>query len=477
MIKKYYMKLLKYLLIIIVPNILIAQKSWTLQQCVDRALEMNISIKQSKLNYAGSEIEKQGAIGNFLPNINIGSSHSWNVGLNQNITTGLLENVTTQFSSMNLNMNINIYSGLQNVKRLHRANLSILASQYQLEDMSENVALLVANSYLQILFSKESLAVQELQLDITLKELKRIKELVDSGVVPKGDLYEIKANLASQEKNLVDAKNSYYLSKIALAQLLLIDDYENFEIANESYDIPISDVMNRTPQEIFSYAVSNKKEIKIFETNVEIAKKDLEISKALLKPSLSAFYSYSSRIGYSDRLVPTGEIEYAPIGVVEGTGERVIAPYTKMGIANPLSFSEQFDLNAGQNFGLSLSIPILNNLSRRSNVNQTKVNILRSENSLLQKKLDLENTVNQSFNDAKGAFKAYEASQKLVDARELAFQYAQSKFEVGAMNSFDFTQAKQRYELAQSELIRTKYDYIFKLKVLEFYFGVPITVK
>ena len=471
------MKLLKYLFIIIVPNILIAQKSWTLHECVDRALEMNISIKQSKLNYAGSEIEKQGAIGNFLPNINIGSSHSWNVGLNQNITTGLLENVTTQFSSMNLNMNINIYSGLQNVKRLHRANLSILASQYQLEDMSENVALLVANSYLQILFSKESLAVQELQLDITLKELKRIKELVDSGVVPKGDLYEIKANLASQEKNLVDAKNSYYLSKIALAQLLLIDDYENFEIANESYDIPISDVMNRTPQEIFSYAVSNKKEIKIFETNVEIAKKDLEISKALLKPSLSAFYSYSSRIGYSDRLVPTGEIEYAPIGVVEGTGERVIAPYTKMGIANPLSFSEQFDLNAGQNFGLSLSIPILNNLSRRSNVNQTKVNILRSENSLLQKKLDLENTVNQSFNDAKGAFKAYEASQKLVDARELAFQYAQSKFEVGAMNSFDFTQAKQRYELAQSELIRTKYDYIFKLKVLEFYFGVPITVK
>jgi len=477
MIKKYYMKLLKYLLIIIVPNILIAQKSWTLQQCVDRALEMNISIKQSKLDYAGSEIEKQGAIGNFLPNINIGSNHSWNVGLNQNITTGLLENVTTQFSSMNLNMNLNIYSGLQNVKRLHRANLSILASQYQLEDMSENVALLVANSYLQILFSKESLAVQELQLDITLKELKRINELVDAGVVPKGDLYEIEANLASQEKNLVDAKNSYYLSKIALAQLLLIDDYENFEIANESYDIPISDVMNRTPQEIFSYAVSNKKEIKIFETNVEIAKKDLEISKALLKPSLSAFYSYSSRIGYSDRLVPTGEIEYAPIGVVEGTGERVIAPYTKMGIANPLSFSEQFDLNAGQNFGLSLSIPILNNLSRRSNVNQTKVNILRSENSLLQKKLDLENTVNQSFNDAKGAFKAYEASLKLVDARELAFQYAQSKFEVGAMNSFDFTQAKQRYELAQSELIRTKYDYIFKLKVLEFYFGVPITVK
>ena len=472
------MKNLKLLILtFFISGFQIAQEPWTLEACVERAIEMNISIKQSKLDYVGSEIEKKGAVGNFLPTINIGSSHSWNVGLNQNITTGLLENVTTQFTSMNLNMNVNLYNGLLNIKRLHRANLSILASQYQLEDMTENIALLVANSYLQILFSKESLAVQKIQLDITVKELDRINDLVDSGVVPKGDLYEIEANLASQEKTLVDAQNNYYISKISLAQLLLIDDFENFEIANETYEIPISDVMSKTPEEIFGFAVANQKEIKVFETNVAIAKKDLEISKALLKPSLSAFYSYSSRISYSDRLVASDEIVFRSIGVVEGTGERVVAPYNKMTTASPQSFSDQFDLNAGQNFGLSLSIPILNNFSRRNNVNQTKINIIRTENSLEQKKLDLENTVNQSFNDAKGAYKAYAASQKLVFARELAFEYAQNKFQVGAMNSFDFTQAKQRFELAQSELIRTKYDYIFKLKVLEFYFGVPISVK
>ena len=160
------MKILKTLIIFFIcSNIQYAQETWTLEACVNRALEKNISIKQSKLDYAGSQIDKQGAIGNFLPNVNIGSSHSWNVGLNQNITTGLLENFTTQFSSMNLNLNVNLYNGLQNVKRLHRANLAILASQYQLEDMTENFALRVANSYLQILFSKESLAVQKLQLD------------------------------------------------------------------------------------------------------------------------------------------------------------------------------------------------------------------------------------------------------------------------------------------------------------------------
>ena len=131
---------------------------------------------------------------------------------------------------MNLNLNVNLYNGLQNVKRLHRANLAILASQYQLEDMTENVALRVANSYLQILFSKESLAVQKLQLEITKKELTRVNELVMGGVVPKGDVYEIEANLASQEKNVVDAQNAYFLSKIALAQLILIDDYENLKL-------------------------------------------------------------------------------------------------------------------------------------------------------------------------------------------------------------------------------------------------------
>ena len=464
------------LLILFVSGIQYSQEPWTLEACVNRALEMNISIKQSQLDYVNSEIDKKGAIGNFLPNLNVGGSHSWNVGLNQNITTGLLENVTTQFSSMNLNVNVDLYNGLQNVKRLHRANLSLLASQYQLEDMSENVALLVANSYLQVLFSKEALAAQKLQLDITQRELERTKKLISSGVIPKGDIYEVEASLASQEKSVVDAQNAFYLTKISLAQLLLIDDYENFKIANEQYDIPVSDILSKTPTEIFSYAVENKKDIKLIETNVEIAKKDLEISKALSQPRLSAFYSYSSRIGYSDRIVPTGELDFRTIGVVEGTGQNVVAPYPVYETQNPLSFSKQFDLNAGQNFGISLSIPILNNFSTKNNIQRSKINILRSVNSLEQKKLDLENTVNQSYNDAKGAIKAYQASVKLLAARKQAFEYASDKFEVGTMNSFDFSQAKQRYELAQFELIRTKYDYIFKLKVLEFYFGVPITV-
>ena len=452
------------------------QEKWTLEMSVKRAIDENISIKQSELDYVDSEINRKNAVGNFIPNINIGSSHSWNVGLNQNITTGLLENITTQFSSMNLNLGVDIYNGLKNIKQLHLANLRILSSQYQLADMKENISLLVANSYLQILFNKEFIKIQESQLEISKSEVERAKELVSNGVIPKGDLFEFEANLASVEKTLIDAQNNYTLSKIALAQLLLLDDYNNFEIADEEYDLEISSILDKSPQEIFAVAVSNRNEIKLFETNLEIAKKNLEFNKSLLQPRLSAFYSYSTRIAYSDRLIGTGEFQNVPIGFVENTNQRVLTPVQSTKVVGAKSFSEQFDNNAGQNFGLSLSIPILNNFSVKSNVNRSKVNILRNENQLLQKKLDLENTINQAHNDAKGALKAYTASKKSLESRELSYEYAREKFELGAMNSFDFTQVKQRFESAQSDLITSKFDLIFKIKVLEFYFGVPLSI-
>ena len=465
-----------FFILLIISSFSFSQEKWTLEMCVKRAIDENISIKQSELDYVDAEISRKNAIGNFIPNVNVGSSHSWNVGLNQNITTGLFENITTQFSSMNLNLGIDVYNGLKNIKQLHLANLRILSSQFQLADMKEDISLLVANSYLQILFNKEFIKIQESQLELSKSEVERAKELVENGLIPKGDLYEFEANLAGVEKTLIDAQNNYALSKISLAQLLLLDDYQNFDIADKEYELQVSNILDKSPEEIFAVAVSTKNEIKLFETNLDIAKKNLELNKSFLQPRLSAFYSYSTRIAYSDRLIGTGEFQNVPIGFVENTNQRVLTPVQKTKIIGAESFSEQFDRNAGQNFGLSLSIPILNNFSVRSNVDRSKVNILRNENQLLQKKLDLENTINQAHKDAQGAMKAFTASKKSLESRKLSYDYARDKFELGAMSSFDFTQVKQRFESAQSDLITSKFDLIFKIKVLEFYFGVPISI-
>ena len=146
------------------------------------AVEKNISIKQSILDIENAAVDKSNAIGNFLPNFNAQSSHSWNVGLNQNITTGLLENLTTQFSSMGASIGMDIYNGLQNFNRLHRANLNILAKRYQLDDMIDDTKLLVANSYLQVLFNSEILNSQKSQLIVAKEQLKRTSSLIEAGV-------------------------------------------------------------------------------------------------------------------------------------------------------------------------------------------------------------------------------------------------------------------------------------------------------
>ena len=416
-----------------------AQEKLSLKDCIDRAIEKNISIKNSSLDLLNSTENKKTAIGNFVPSFNINGNHSWNTGLTQNITTGILENQTTENSSMNMSVAVDVFNGLANIRRLHRANLDLLAKKYQLEDMKEDISLLVANSYLQILFNKEQLDVQKSQLKISQEELRNAKEKFNNGVIPEGNLFEIEANLALSEQNVIMAENGYQLSKLSLSQLLMFGDSDNFDIADDNYEIPQTDILNKDAKEILEEAMKNRNDIKLAETNLEIAIKDQQISKSALLPSASAYYSYNSRV------------------IMDA----------------PTSLKSQFDLNAGESIGLQLNIPIINGWSSRAGIKKSKLNVLRSKNLLDQTKMDLENTIYQALNDAKGAKKSYEAAKKSEIARKTAYEYAKERFENGALNTINYFQAQQLFETAQSELIKAKYDYIFKIKVLEFYFGIP----
>ena len=430
------MKILKLSTLLLLLSISIqAQEVWTLEKCVNRAIDKNISIKQSQADMKSTSLSKTTAIANFLPSLNLGSSHSWNVGLNQNFTTDPLENMTTTSA----NVGIHLFNGLQNIQQLYRANLSILASQYQLEDMKENISLLVANSYLQILFNRESLGVQKSQLNVANEELIIAKERLNTGIIPQGDVLEIEANVATIEQNVVVAENNFQLSKISLAQLLLISKVDNFEIAQETAIIPKSTILNTNVNSIYLTAVAKRNDVKLAETNLKIAKKNLAISRGNVLPKLSGSYSYNSGVLFNG--------------------------------SNDDSNIIVFPAKAGQVFGLNLSIPIFNGMTNNTNISRNKINIQKSTYALEQVKLDLENTINQAYNDAKGSLKAHQAAEKTLKARKLAYQYAKERFDNGGMNTFNFLQAGQRYEAAQSELIKTKYNYIFKLKVLEFYFG------
>ena len=419
------------------PNVL------TLQDAVDMAVERNINIKQSELNLKNSELNRSDAIGNFLPSIGASANHQWNIGRGVNVTTNIIEEITTQFSSGNINIGLPVYSGSRNVYQLHRANLDLLASKYQLEDIKDDIKLFVANSYLQIMFNSELLGVQKSQLEITEVEYQRTKDLIESGFFSPRQIFEIEANLAAQEQNVVTAENNYRDAKLNLAQILLIDDYESFDIAYEDFSIPFSDILRKNPKEILEKALTFRNDIKLAETNISIAEKDIKISKTFLLPSITSFYSWSTRISYLD-----------------------LAP----------SFEDQFDLNKGQTYGLALNIPIFQGKAIRNNIERTKVNLDRLKYQYDQEKLNLENTINQAYFDLIGAIKLYEASNKTVKSLENAFEDASNQFSIGSINSFDFIQSKQRYEAAVSDNVRAKFDYIFRLKVLEFYFGLPLNI-
>ena len=447
---------------------------YTLEECVLIALDKNISIKQSELELEGASIDKDDAIGNFMPRLSLQSQHIWNNGLSQNITNGLIENLTTQFSSFGGNIGVTIFNGRQNINQLSRANLGIIARQYQLDDMKDDISLFVANAYLQVMFNKELAQVQRFQLELTQEDLERTKSRIEAGVLTKADIYEIEANLASQEQALIQADNNYRLSRISLAQLLLITDYENFNIAAEDFDIPFSDVLMQKPKDIFEKALTIRNDIKLGVANIEVAKKDIDIAKGALMPSLSAFFNYNTRISYSDRFIETGNVIESPIGFVKNDGSLVVTQFPERSVTGSLPFANQFGQNDGQSYGLSLNIPVFSGLSIRNNIKRRKLNLERIENQFEQTKLDLENTINQAYNNTEGALKFYEAAGKTVRARKEAFEMAQSRFEAGVMNSFDFIQAKQRYQISSSDIIRAKFDYTFKLKVLEFYFGLKL---
>lgn len=467
------------LIVMLVCNITIQaqSKKWTLEECVTYAIQNNISIKQSELDSKMALIDKKSAVGRFLPSLNASASHSWNIGLNQDITTGLLQNKTTQFTSAGANVGIDIYRGLQNQNTLRKANLSIVAAKYQLVKMQEDVALNVANAFLQVLFNKENLKVQKEQLRINEKQYARSEELVKAGSIPRGDLLDVKATLALNNQNVITAENSLLISKLSLSHLLQLKDFENFDVVDDTDVKDENNIMAQTPSAIYEKAFEGRTELKIARTNLEIAEKNVAIAKGAFQPTLQGFYSFNSRVAYSDRVtgvMPNTSNPTSIVGFVEGTNQNVLSPNFTRVLGNPAPFFDQFNTNKGQSFGMQLSVPVFNGFSARNNVERSKVSLERSKIAVEQQNLDLQRNVYTAFADAKGALNAYESSVAALEARQGAYNYATEKYSVGLMNSFDFNQSQTLLTNAQSEVLRTKYDYIFKIKILEFYFGIPL---
>ncbi len=442
-------KLTAMLLLFSIGLISAQQRKWTLEECVTYAQENNLTIQQFELDLENARIDKSDAIGNLLPDLNGSISFSSNTGLSFDPTNNRPVNTTQNTSSGSVTSRVNLFNGLINYNQLNRAKLNAIANQYRLDNLVDDIRLNVAVNYLNVLSNKEALKVFEAQYAVTQQDLLRTEQLVSSGVVPQGDLLEIQATAANQEQQIVNGENQVLISRIALAQLLQITDYENFDIAEEEFDVPPSDILSNSAKVIFDKALTFRNDIKFSEYSVALAEKDVAIAKGAFYPTLGAFVNYNTR--YSDQFLD-------PI-----TGDLI-------------PFRDQLWINDGISFGAQLNVPVFNGMSTRNNVKRSLISYKKAQLQFEQDKLDLETTVNQAYVDVKNSAKAYEATQKTLEARRLAYVYTKERFDVGLMNAFDFSQAQARVDNAEAEVIRTKYDYIFRIKVLEFYFGLPIVL-
>ena len=451
-----------------------AQKKYSLEECIKYARENNLTVKQSLLNVDVNENAKSSQFGNFFPDANINSGYALNKGFSIDPTTNAVLTTTSNTFSFNASSQWNIFDGLKNVNQYRKAKFDLLASQYNLEQMKDDISLQVADAYLQVILNKEFLKVAKDQVELSEKEVDRIGKYVSTGSKPQGDLYEVQATLASDEQQLVATENSLTLSLLSLTQLLQIEYSSGFDIVDEDFPIPSLEMLNITNDEVYSKALETQYLIKRYENRIFSAEKDLSIAKGNYSPSLSLVYQFSSRYLKEKQrsMISDGEA-YMPIGRVASTGE-LVTSLDKMPIYagyEQYPFWDQVNDGKGQYLGVNLRIPIFNKLQVRNNVRLKKIQLKQAELEMEIQKNQLRQNIEKAKADANASLKSYKASEKSLESLTEAFKYSQHKRNVGLISEYDFNQSRTRLVKAQSTILRAKYDYIFKTKILEYYFG------
>ena len=416
-----------------------AQKVWTLDECVDYAMEHNVQILQTIVSKNNAEYQYKMAKNAWLPTVSADASQSFGFGQSPS-AYGVYVSDNSSSTSLGISLGIPLFNGLSLYNQTKSSSLEFDASQKDVEAAKYDLKLLIMAYYMQVVYNKELKTIAEKQLTITEEQHAKTQQLYELGKVAESNVYESAAQVATAKSALVQADNALMLSILDIVQALELETVEGFDVVSpETFD---KDEPQPLPSQesTYDFALNHQPRMEAANMRLEKTYHDVKVSKSAWYPSLSFYAGYS-----------TGYYNY----------------YSSQ--RENLPFGEQLNNNGRTSVGVRLSVPIFNAMQTKYRVEMTKLSIENQELAISNAKKDLKKDIQQAFYNAVAAEQKYKAAEETYNAAEIAYRFSNESYGAGRATLLELNESKNRLFKSESEMLQAKYEYIYRVKVLDFY--------
>ncbi len=450
----------------------------TLQDAIDFALKNNLSIKQNNLQVEqGINTLEQSKWAKY-PTLNGGTNINVFSGRNINpFTNGIITN-TVGSNGFGLNAGVVLFDGYQTRNGISLNQLNLEASRLDLQNMKNQITLNIVVGYLNVLSQEDLLAISQRQVEVTTIQLDRTQKLVNAGSLPETNLYDIKAQLANDEVSVVNAENAIISAKLTLKQLMNAGADRNIEVVRVEVPNPSIQSYPATPAQIYEIAQGYLADVQAADMRVKASQKSVDIAKGLKMPTISASANFNSSYSTAaENVNVTQKIVETEAGFVNIAGTRYpVIGYLPTSVAEreKINYFRQLGGNSNASLGVNVRVPIFNGYSTKFRLTTAQINQKQTEIQADNVRLRLRQDIDQAYVNMSNSAKRYSALGNQVRALEESFRAAESRFNAGALNALDYSISKTNLDRARANQIQAKYDYVFRIKILDYYQNRPL---
>ncbi len=466
------------ILIILIPSFIYAQEKWDLRRCVEYAMKNNISVKQADVQARIAALQLQQAKLNKWPTASFTGNMGWQFGRSIDPTTNLYTTTNFFFNQFQLQGGAQIYNWGRIKNTQAAADFNAQAAKIDIEKAANDVALNVASYYLQVLAANEQIEISKVQIAQTKAQYDITKRKVDVGALPELNLAELESQLATDSSNLIAAQTTFDQNVLLLKALLNIDMAAPFGVDTPPVEtIPLEPLAELQPDYVYKLALGNWPEQRAYDLRIKGAGKNIKVNKTSMYPSISGFYGLGTTYNNLSQ-IQVDTIHYipppTPIGTVsvDGTDYKVYnsSPVT-IPVLGKQRYFDQLNINFSQNIGIGITIPIFNNGNYRMSYERSKLDLKTLQLQKQQADQTLQSNIYTAYSNSVAAMEKYNASVKAVASAQKAYDFALKRYDVGLLSTIDLLTNQNNLLRAKLQALANHYDYVFKMKVLEFYKG------